>query len=145
MPKQSPTLTGKDKADCLLQLQRTLAENRRQTRSIEFRVNLSLWTLIAASVYFLYGKVHLSEGFQILWFLPIAIATYLAHVQWMRLVQRSEDNDASRIKEWTRLVEKECGLPVENDRAKVSGIKWVVFETSLTALLLIVAAIILWK
>ena len=56
MSNGTPPVMGKDKAECLIELQRTLAENRRQTRTIEFQVNILLWTLIAASVWFLHGK-----------------------------------------------------------------------------------------
>lgn len=146
MSNGTPPVMGKDKAECLIELQRTLAENRRQTRTIEFQVNILLWTLIAASVWFLHGKVHLEPDYGIWWFLAIAAATYLSHLfLWMWPIQKSEDDDAYRLKEWTRLVEECCGLPVPDSTPQSIGRKWIFFETSLTALLLIVGGIILWK
>jgi hypothetical protein len=138
--------SGSPKAECLIELQRTLAENRRQTRSLEFQVNISLWTLIAASVWFLHGKVHISTDPGTWWFLAITLAVYLAHLfLWMRPIQKSEDSDAWRLREWTRLVEEYCGLTVSASTPQTGGAKWIFFETSLTALLLITAGIVLWK
>jgi hypothetical protein len=145
--KAPSCLTAKDKAQCLIDLQRTLAETRRQTRSIEFKVNISLWTLIAVSASFLHGKVDLStapNGFW--WFIVIASATYVTHLGWMRLIQNSEDRDADHIIRWANEVETACGLPgTQPARQSITGWLWVFVETAMTAILLFVVGIVLRK
>lgn len=139
----SPSITGIDKAKCLLDLQRTLAENRRQTRHIEIWVNISLWTLIAASVKFFHDiNEHLSNHY--VWFVLIALAVYVVHFSWMMLIQGSENRDGKRIRKWSEIVENECGILEEQGQKYPKTLWWVLVETLVTLILLAIAGIALW-
>ena len=65
---------------------------------------------------------NLEPDYGIWWFLAIAAATYLSHLfLWMWPIQKSEDDDAYRLKEWTRLVRSAVGCPSQTARHRASG------------------------
>ena len=65
-------MTDNEKADKLIELHNTQMKHIMQTREIEFKVNLALWTLIVLSGSFLYGKINLTNTLQyIIYFVPI--------------------------------------------------------------------------
>lgn len=133
----------KEKADCLIEMQKTLAQSRRQTRNIDFRRNISLWTLIVGATGFLYNAdFRLDCPYEILTFFVIAVVVTFGHLLSMLLVQKSVDRDAFKLKMWSYYVEEWVGLSPKKP-PKSFGWYWALFEAMITGLLLTAAGLFL--
>ena len=152
------TMIPKDVADCLIELHKSQLDHFKQTREIEFKVNLALWTLIAVSGSFLSGKVHLSDASSWLIFGITALSVYLGHMfLWMMPIQNSEDTDDYFINKYRNEVEKIVGVSIaKSSTAKkpeflwkmVTGLRkngwsWILAETGITLVLLVMVGILL--
>jgi len=152
-------MTEKEKADCLIELHKSQLDHFMQTREIELKVNLSLWTLIVLSGYFLYDKVHLNSLLSFLVYLVIALSLYFVHVfMWMMPIQLSEDTDDHFINQYRRKVEELTGVSIEAAKPKkhlpflwkwlskfrTDGWSWIIAETGITLFLLVVLGITLY-
>ncbi len=125
----------KDRADCLIKLHDTQMAHLRQTRTLEFQVNLALWTLLVLTGKFAYDSDTLSKDWY--WFPVLGIVLVLGHLfLWMRPIQSSEDMDNYFIMLYRCEVERLGGVTFSK---KPSEIKrkhnWVVFEVGITSLL----------
>ena len=151
-------MTDKEKADCLLELHKTQLSHFAQTRDIEFRVNIALWTLIAAGGSFLYGKVHLETDLSYLIFTIVSLGIYFGHLfLWMMPIQNSEDIDDYFINQYRSNIEKLVGVSIERSfelrRPRIlwaltktlrkDGWSWILAETGITLVLLIAIGILL--
>jgi hypothetical protein len=67
----------RDRADCLIKLDDTQMAHLRQTRALEFQVNLALWTLIVLAGKFAYDSDALSK--HLCWVLVFGIVLVLGH------------------------------------------------------------------
>ena len=88
-------MTDKEKADSLIELQKGLAEYLRQTRNIEFKVNIALWSLIVAagSVFLSNNNLNLRDPVAWFWFLTLVFTISVGHlVLWMIPIQLSENH-----------------------------------------------------
>lgn len=156
--KNTVEMTDKEKADCLLELHKTQLSHFSQTRDIEFRVNIALWTLIAAGGSFLYGKVHLNDDVSYSIYVIVSLAIFLGHLfLWMMPIQNSEDTDDYFINQYRTQIEKLVGISIESSfqirRPRIlwglikslrkDGWSWILAETGITLALLVVLGILL--
>jgi hypothetical protein len=136
-------MNDKDKVDALLKLLDSHLTHLRQTRDIEFKVNISLWTVIVLAAYFLHGKVRLHGegwyGFLAVLAIVVGAHTYL----WMFPIQKSEDTDGDAIRFYRSEVEKLTGVTSLRPHPNPSGRLWIVFEVGVTAVLLAGVAFVL--
>lgn len=148
----SGEMTAKEKADCLLGLQKIQMEHLQQTRELEFKVNIALWTLIALAGYQLVGKLRLDAILNILIYIIVAAVIYAAHlVLWMMPIQNSCDQDTHYIRDYGAAIEAMVGFKskkfdpyyVWQDRFRTRGWLWVLGETGLTIALLIALGLML--
>jgi hypothetical protein len=144
-------MTDKQKADCLIALHDTQMDHFRQTREIEFKVNLALWAAIVLSGKFLQGQVYLDNFSSWLFFLFFAAIVTVVHLLcWMMPIQRSEDLDNHFIMCYRKEVERLVGtkFPRLEDRQprclwgivdtlRPYGWSWIIFEVAITLFLLI--------
>ena len=149
-------MEDKQKAECLIELCKTQMDHFRQTRNIEFKINLALWTLIVLGGKFLYCKVKLLDpwyGWII--YLLSALVIVLFHLCWMVSIQNSEDKDDHYINQYRSIVEELGGVnlkKIEFQKPKLlpkwlwpSRRSWIFLETGITGMLLIVIFFILLK
>ena len=151
-------MTDKEKADCLLELHKTQLSHFSQTRDIEFRVNIALWTLIAASGSFLYGKVQLDDNVSYFIYAIVSLAIFLGHLfLWMMPIQNSEDMDDYFINQYRMQIEKLSGFSLEvpslvkrprilwalTKILRKDGWSWILAESGITLALLVVVGILL--
>ena len=87
----------KREADCLIEFAKLHADHLRQTRDMEVKINLALWTLIVLFAHALRGK--LPFGGWALWvYVGAAVIIAFGHLMlWMLPVQLSEDRDWSFV------------------------------------------------
>src|SRR5947207_2009408 len=110
--KRSPriAMNEKDKVDALLRLLDSHLTPLCQTRDLEFKVNISFWTVIVLAGYFLHGKIHL-QGANWFGFVALLVILVCAHTYlWMFPIQKSEDTDGASIRFYRSEVEKLVGV-----------------------------------
>jgi hypothetical protein len=97
-------MTDKEKADCLIELHKTQMEHFMQTREIELKVNIALWTLLAGTgAAFLYRDISLPQNY-----CKISSFIVICHfLLWMLPIQFSEDTDNHFIKPLVLVLEAE--------------------------------------
>ena len=66
----------------------------RQSRDLEFKINIALWTLIV-----LFGKFYFDEGFElnICCYLFFSLLIIIPHFIWLKFIHESELNDLKFI------------------------------------------------
>ena len=79
-------MTDKEKADCLLQLHRDRLEKFKQTRDLEFKVNLALWSFIILAGYNLKQPqlYHCITCFTLLYLIIGLLITILHYHLWLQ-------------------------------------------------------------
>jgi hypothetical protein len=143
-------MTDKEKADCLIELHRVQMDHFRQTRDIEFKVNLALWTAILLVGYFLYTQPQITKiSWLVYWCISgLLIAGHL--FLWQMPIQNSEDTDDHFINKYRSIVEElteaHISKPPEKSpkwlwwpqkKFRKHGWSWIIFEVSITAILLV--------
>jgi hypothetical protein len=142
-PDSNHIMDDKEKVDALLRLLDSHLKHLCQTRDIEFKVNISLWTVIVAAGYFLYGKVRI-HGLNWYGYIAVSVVVVCAHTYlWMFPIQKSEDTDGDSIRFYRSEVEKLTEVASSRPHPNPSGRLWIVFEVGMTAVLLAGVAFIL--
>lgn len=143
-------MSDKDKADCLIELHREQLGHFKQTREIEWKVNLTLWSLIILGSYNLQKahSVFLSSinlcSFVSIYFI-VSVIIIIAHFKfWLEPILMSEKTDNDYILKYRKAVENLTKVEIlpykEFDEKKQ---KWAYFELGITGLVLFLAGIYL--
>jgi hypothetical protein len=140
-------MTNKEKAELLLKLLEGQMAHFNQTRSLEFKINLSLWTVIVLAGKFLYGKIYLNNFCSLLLFVAISLLVVFGHLYWMNAIQKSENLDQKFVLEYRKRVEKLVeDIEISNDteaHIKERGEVWRKMEVGFTVILLLILGILL--
>ncbi len=148
-------MTDNEKAGHLVVLLEHQLDHFKQTREIEFKVNLAFWTAIAVTGAFLYREgLRLSSCCDTIVYSLVAFLVWFAHViLWMVPIQYSEDTDDHFINQYRWQVESLCGFsPKQRDpgwfwsgykQIRTGGVSWVLAETWVTLFLLIALGFVL--
>ncbi|MBL7813163.1 MAG: hypothetical protein JNL57_13155 [Bacteroidetes bacterium] len=149
-------MTDKEKADCLIELQKDESQRHKTLVELEFKVNIAIWTLIAIS-----GAVLLKEILPnlcscnqkkfILIYLLISSATlYFHYLLWLFPISKSQATSNYFIRSYMCQIEELAGFKISsketNWKPEIYSYwdlsknyrKWICFEGSFTAFLLIV-------
>ena len=96
------------KVQCYSNLLQTQMDHFKQTREIEFKVNIAIWTLLALAGSFLYDKIIPGPLF---WsgYAFISLALVAIHWGWMYLISLSQDDDKKLMDGWM------SALPLADD------------------------------
>ncbi|MBW2046147.1 MAG: hypothetical protein JRI96_14905 [Deltaproteobacteria bacterium] len=130
-------MENKEKAECLIELCKIQMDHFRQTRDIEFKVNLALWTLVALGGKFFYDKIKLDTCCEWVIYIVFALAIIFTHFFfWMRPIQDSEDRDIRFIYQCREKL-------IEGESSDWRGGKWTYFEVAITFALLVGVGIVL--
>jgi len=150
-------MNDKEKAECLIELHKVQMDHFRQTRDLELKVNIALWTVLVLAGNFLYqSKIYLSGNSWIL-FLIFGIGVYIGHlVMWMMPIQKSEDTDDYYIRQYRNEIQKLCNVEITEMKPfeprwawwlpvtlRSSGWSWILGEAGLTAFLIIFIFIVM--
>ena len=152
-------MSEKDKADCLIELHKELLGKYKQTRDIEFRINIALWTLIIIAGYSL-KEIELTTltklvVFSFLYLLVTIFLSYAHFKFWLFPIQRSEYIDDYYIKKYRYNIELLTNKIIIKDPGEVKEIlifkdfsdrskSWIKFEIGITIFLIIVVAIFIF-
>jgi len=150
-------MTEKEKADCFIELHKEQLGKFKQTRDIEFKVNIALWTLIVVASKFIKDVLpYYSDNLQIVAFIILAILIICGHLfLWMVPIQNSEDKDDHYVLKYRHLIEQLCEKNISLDPGdyknktrlrdfKSSSLKWIMFEVGITTILLTAVGIYLF-
>jgi len=135
-------MTDMEKADAILRMMDMHFAKFRQSRDIEFRVNIAIWTGL-----FILGKFFTDLKIQIVgwgWFLYIGISLVIVfcHYQfWMKPIQASQNRDSSFVRDCRGAIQTITKTSIQYPILKQ---RWIFFEVGFSALILIGLAIILF-
>lgn len=136
-------MTAKEKADCLLELHKSQLQHFMQTRDIELKVDIALWTLIAASGSFLHGKTQLNGISAWIIYAVVTLAIVLGHMfLWKKPIQSSEDTDDYFINQYRKEIEKLTGVLIQKPSTKKRP-SWILAQSGITLILLVVVGFLL--
>jgi len=95
------------KINGLLDLQKIRFEKFKQTRELEFKVNIALWTLIVLVGYYFKGKLHLNDPREIIIYVLISIAIIVCHYfLWLNPISKSEERDFEKVIAYQERIEE---------------------------------------
>ncbi|MFA6165179.1 MAG: hypothetical protein WC700_01050 [Gemmatimonadaceae bacterium] len=148
-----------EQATLLERLARQRLEHFKQTREIEFKVNLALWTAIVLAGGTLYRSgFRLGATSEVKVFVGAAAVLWISHaIFWMIPIQYSEDTDSAFIREYRKKITAACGFPEgvpepafwnkpfwrAYRRLRESGWSWIVAETGVTLILCLLVGLVL--
>jgi len=144
-----------EKADLLAKLLEAQLGHFKQTREIEFKVNLALWTAIVVAGGFMYQQgLRLDSGIGIACYAVVAIFVYGVHTfLWMVPIQYSEDLDDHFINQYRHKIEAICefepSLPdlsafwKRYKKWRKSGLSWILGGPWMTLVLLLLIGLAL--
>ena len=141
-------MTDKEKADCLIELHKGQLEHYKDTRTIEFKVNLTFWSFIILAGYYVKKEIVFNPWVNT-WHLIIYVLCSLIVILvylffWIKPIQKSEDMDDFFVNEYRSEVEKLTDIKIKPyNKRKRNKNHWVLFMTGITAFLLIVVGIYL--
>src|SRR2546422_308099 len=143
-------LDKKEQATVLLELIRGQLDHFNQTRDIEFKVNLALWTAIVVTGGLLHQSgLRLESVSEISIYFLVAFCVSIIHaVFWIMPIQYSQDLDNYFILEYRNRVESLCNFSPKTPKPKPrllekyekwrkSGWTWILAESFLTLMLLV--------
>lgn len=135
-------MTDGEKADALLRLMDMHFAKFRQSRDLEFKVNLAIWTLLVVLGKFLSDhQVQLVRPIDWLAYVAISLVILFCHyLFWMKPIQASEDRDSTFIGHTRREIQKLTDTSIEYRDLKQ---RWVSFEVGFSAIILAGFAFIL--
>lgn len=140
-------MEDKEKADCLIELHKEQLGKFKQSRSLEFKINLTFWSSIVLAGYYIKKELVLKPGhdYCLFWIVYLSTSCLLLLVHyffWMRPMQKSQKTDDYYINQYRKAVEKLTAIEIPRDPKNIdSPQNWAFFEVCITAFLLIVVAI----
>jgi hypothetical protein len=150
-------MNEKEKADCFLELNKSRLDHFMQTRTIEFQVNIAIWTLIVVGGAYFYEKIHIVGLVGWIGFIFIASVIIALHFVWMVLIQNSEDIDHGFMKAYRLIIDDLTEIPVQEPpprdsfkfmigqlkKIKLTGWHWIILEITMTLSLIFGVGILL--
>lgn len=150
-------MNEKDKANCLLELNKSRLDHFMQTRTIEFQVNIAIWSLIVVGGAYFYEKIYITGWESCIVFIFIAFVIFALHFIWMILIQNSEDIDHRFMEAYRLIIDDLTGITVKEPqpresfkfiigqlkKLKLTGWHWIILEIAMTLSLLFGVGILL--
>ena len=136
-------MTDTDKTASLVELEKIRIEKYKQTRELEFKVNIALWTLIVLIGYHYRGKLSIEYWEDLLFFIIVAIVIVLGHFfLWLVPISDSMARDNAKAYELQEEVEKNIGFRSTIPTRSINSIKkdylrWNFFLAGITLLLFV--------
>lgn len=141
-------MSDHEKSEVLLRLIEVYMGKWKQTRDIEFKVNIAIWTFLVLVVGFLaenskYMQREFRCGEFVYVYVLSSVAIVALHYIWMTYIQNSEDRDGAFLGDCRQRLQT-LGSPVP-DYGKLTQ-NWMVLEVSFSAFILAVGGMytILW-
>lgn len=132
-----------DKTTALIELEKVWIDKYKQTRDLEFKVNVALWTLIVLLGYHYRGKLSIVYREDLVFFIIVALIVVSGHFfLWLTPISKSLARDNAKAHELEEEAEKIIGLksaiPTRKYNSIMNGyLRWNLFLAGITLLLLI--------
>jgi hypothetical protein len=136
-------MTETEKSTLLIELEKIRIDKYKQTRELEFKVNIALWTLIVLIGYHYRGKLSIEYWEDLLFFIIVAIVIVVGHFfLWLVPISESLARDNAKAYELQEEVEKTIGfnssIPLRNmNSIKRNYGRWNIFLAGITFLLFV--------
>jgi len=136
-------MTDKEKTDALIELIKIRADKYKQTRELEFKVNIALWTLIVLIGQYYKTKVDNITTTDLILFIISLIMIVAGHYfLWLVPVSESMARDNAKALELQDEVERITGIepskPLRTyDAIKTDYRKWNLFLAGITMVLMV--------
>ena len=133
----------KDKSAALIDLEKIRIEKYKQTRELEFKVNVALWTLIVLVGYHYRDKFSIIYREDLVFFIIVALIVVSGHFfLWLTPISKSLARDNAKAHEFEEEAEKVIGfksaIPARRYKSIMKGyLRWNLFLAGITLLLLI--------
>ena len=137
------SMTDKEKTDALIELIKTRVDKYKQTRELEFKVNIALWTLIVLIGQYYKSKVGDITTSDLILFIIVLILIVAGHYfLWIVPVSGSLARDNAKALELQDEVERIAGtgpsLPLRTiENIKADYRKWNLFLAGITLILML--------
>jgi hypothetical protein len=134
-------MEDKDRINALIELQKIRTDKYNQTRDLEFKINIALWTLIVLIGYYYRNTFKIETLADMLIFTCVTVIFVLAHYfLWLKPISMSEARDYSKALEFQTEIEKILKLQdkqVERTLIEISKdyLRWNLFLAGITLLL----------
>jgi hypothetical protein len=135
-------MTEAEKADALLRLMDMHSARFRQSRDLEFKVNIVIWIVLVIFGKFLSDvRVKVDDWGKLVVYLFISAVIVICHyLFWLKPVQASENRDSAFISDGRKEVQALTGTSIKYPNLDQS---WVCFEVGFTAFILVGVALML--
>ena len=136
-------MTDKEKTDALIELIKIRVDKYKQTRELEFKVNIALWTLIVLIGQYYKTKVDdITTTDLILFIIALIIIVAGHYFLWLVPVSESMARDNAKALELQDKVERITGIgpslpPRTIDNIKADYHKWNLFLAGITMVLMV--------
>jgi hypothetical protein len=136
-----------ERIHALLELERIRMDKYNQTRELEFRINLALWTLIVLIGYYYKSTLRIDTVGDLVFFVIVLLVIVPGHYFfWLVPISDSEARDYARVLEFQNEVEKIIGktdkVPERDlDMIKRDYRRGNLFLAGITALLLVLLGV----
>lgn len=139
----------KEKVTALIELANAKLDKYKQTRDLQFKVNISLWTLIVLVGYKCEDTLALTDLLDYVFYSVVAISIVLGHYYfWLRPLSKSMAPDNASVLEFHRQAEKIINDSSETPKESLGEIRsrygiMNYFLAGITLLLLVLLGIFL--
>ncbi len=140
-------MESKDKTAALVELVKVRIDKYKQTRELEFKVNIALWTLIVLIGYYYRDTFNLETRGARVFFVIITLVIVLGHFfLWLVPVSNSLARDNAKAlelqKQIENIVNERSDIPDRDEKQiKRSYLGWNFFLAGITLLLLILLGV----
>lgn len=133
-------MTDNEKINYLVEMIKVKMEHFKQTRDIEFKVNIAAWTLIVIAYHPLSNLCNINTCCLIFGLFLFAFA----HTSWMCLIDQSESKDLETVYNIRREIEEKSSFKYDTNITPVCEKKWLFVECGFTVILLFILGAVLY-
>jgi hypothetical protein len=135
-------MTEAEKADALLRLMDMHSARFRQSRDLELKVNLAIWTALVVIGKFLSdARVKVDDWGTLFIYLFVSAVIVICHYRfWLKPVQASEECDSAFLSDSRKEIQALTGTSIKYPNLDQS---WICFESGFTAFILAGLAVML--
>lgn len=132
-----------DKLTALIELEKIRIDKYKQTRELEFKVNVALWTLIVLIGYHYRGKLSIDYWEDLVFFIAVTLIVVSGHFfLWLIPISRSLARDNAKAYELEKEIEGAIDFKTEIPPRKYDLIikdylRWNLFLAGITIVLFI--------
>jgi hypothetical protein len=140
-------MESKEKIDGLIELVKVRVDKYKQTRDLEFKVNIALWTLIVLTGRYCQDRISLENTSDWVFFIILALIIVFGHFFfWLKPISASLARDCAKAlelqNEAENMIAERSGKPERNEeQIRKDYMKWNLFLAGITLILMVILGI----